>query len=183
MSNNLAGAMSSNLAEAMANSDSAHPLRFILAPEIVNGINPALNYNPRCLTRDFNPNWSSHTATNYATHLLNCGDIDCLEKRIDGWEQGGNSDYDRKNNIHPAGHFAIGGLNNDPFSAPGDPLFFLYHGMLDRMWAFWQAQDPNARTYQVGGTDTPFNSRFPPSYVYLLSLTIFRPSRCRSSSY
>lgn len=32
-----------------------------------------------------------------------------------------------------------------------DPLFFLHHGQLDRIWAAWQAHDPRNRNAIAGG--------------------------------
>jgi tyrosinase len=119
------------------------------------GVKDALKYNPRCLTRDINLFWSQQTRTQDMENLLSCDNVDCLEKRADGWE------IDRTKPqplFHAAGHFAVGGLQNDPFASPGDPVFFLHHAAFDRLWSIWQAQDPKTRTYQVGGTRTPFNS-------------------------
>lgn len=39
-------------------------------------------------------------------------------------------------------------------SSPGDPLFFLHHTWLDRIWAQWQAKDPATRFYEIGGNNT-----------------------------
>lgn len=35
-----------------------------------------------------------------------------------------------------------------------DPLFFLHHGQLDRLWFKWQHEDPDNRMYEVGGPST-----------------------------
>jgi hypothetical protein len=147
------------LEQAIAEANSSYPLHYIPTPEIVKGHNAALNYNPRCLTRDLAPAWSTLTSSDHLAHLLACNSMQCLEKRVDGWENGGLTTYDQQNTIHPAGHFSIGGLASDPYSSPGDPVWFLYHGMLDRAWSFWQMQDPDARVYQVGGTRTPLNGK------------------------
>ncbi|CAO2651716.1 Nn.00g042860.m01.CDS01 [Neocucurbitaria sp. VM-36] len=74
--------------------------------------------------------------------------------------------------VHMAGHYTIGGdpggvsnlsifphlkiaftpfVNDlsphtpDFYSSPGDPLFWFHHGMVDRIWAIWQMQDPENR--------------------------------------
>lgn len=118
----------------------------------------ALDYNPRPLTRDINHLWSNQTKTSDVEFLLSCDNIDCLEKRADGWEIPGNP-LPPQPILHAAGHFTIGGLANDPFASPGDPAFYLHHGQFDRVWAIWQAQDPARRLYSVAGTSTPFNSK------------------------
>lgn len=33
----------------------------------------------------------------------------------------------------------------DFYASPGDPLFYLHHAMLDRVWWIWQMQDPENR--------------------------------------
>lgn len=30
----------------------------------------------------------------------------------------------------------------DTFASPGDPIFFLHHAQIDRVWALWQKKDP-----------------------------------------
>ena len=34
---------------------------------------------------------------------------------------------------------------------PSDPLFYLHHGNLDRIWWKWQNANPSARMYAVSG--------------------------------
>ncbi|KAG2007985.1 tyrosinase central domain-containing protein [Coprinopsis cinerea AmutBmut pab1-1] len=41
----------------------------------------------------------------------------------------------------------------DGWSAPGDPLFYLHQGNLDRVWAKWQSADP-VRLTDIGGYTT-----------------------------
>src|SRR5690606_29593427 len=42
----------------------------------------------------------------------------------------------------------------DMFVSPGDPLFWLHHANIDRIWALWQAQD-TARQYAIGNPIAP----------------------------
>lgn len=50
---------------------------------------------------------------------------------------------------------------SNTYSSPGDPLFYLHHGGLDRLWWTWQQADWPARNFTVGGPDTqwayPYN--------------------------
>jgi len=50
---------------------------------------------------------------------------------------------------HAYGHDAIGAVMSDILSSPGDPIFFLHHGMVDKAWAQWQAMDPATRVTGV----------------------------------
>lgn len=44
-------------------------------------------------------------------------------------------------NPHGFAHTSFGGMISDPATAPQDPLFFLLHGNVDRLWAKWQQQN------------------------------------------
>lgn len=46
----------------------------------------------------------------------------------------------------------------DQSASPGDPLFFLHHTNLDRLWWQWQSADLPARLEQMGGRNVPANS-------------------------
>lgn len=40
--------------------------------------------------------------------------------------------------------------------SPGDPLFFLHHGFIDREWHKWQVADPTGkRLREIGGPNLP----------------------------
>ncbi|KAI0382509.1 Di-copper centre-containing protein [Hypomontagnella monticulosa] len=98
--------------------------------------------NPRCLSRDFfNPasqgilNWAN------ATKIVASGTIKQLRNNIeDLW--------------HLNSHTFVGLEAADPFSTPNDPVFYLLHAQIDRLWAIWQGQDLENRTYAIDGNRT-----------------------------
>ncbi|KAK8127119.1 Monooxygenase [Apiospora kogelbergensis] len=63
---------------------------------------------------------------------------------------------------HGSIHSAVGGQKGDmkPSTSPNDPLFFLHHTQIDRLWYLWQQGDAEARnkdiaddrTYPIDGT-------------------------------
>jgi tyrosinase len=53
--------------------------------------------------------------------------------------------------MHGAIHGSLGGDIKDLAHSPNDPLFFLHHGQLDRIWAKWQAHDQCNRNAIAGG--------------------------------
>lgn len=56
------------------------------------------------------------------------------------------------------GHSSIGGTGGvmtDLINSPGDPLFFLHHANLDRIWWQWQNVDPTNRLYDIAGRNLP----------------------------
>jgi len=72
--------------------------------------------------------------------------------------------------VHAAVHIYIGGLMQDPATSPGDPLFYLHHGMMDYIFELWRQknQDRSRRESELGiscpyilGFDFPENQLFP----------------------
>uniref|UniRef100_L2G955 Tyrosinase central domain-containing protein n=1 Tax=Colletotrichum fructicola (strain Nara gc5) TaxID=1213859 RepID=L2G955_COLFN len=121
--------------------------------------------NPRCLKRDLNGavlrTWASFRNV---TDLIT--DNDNIE-----WFQGiaqGQTNYSGLGQlgVHGAGHYAFGlDPGSDVYISPGDPVFYLHHTQLDRVYWLWQNLDwENRQT--IFGTGTMENS--PPSPVVQL---------------
>jgi len=49
--------------------------------------------------------------------------------------------------IHGTVHNRVGGHMSDREISPNDPLFFLHHAQVDRLWALWQLRHPDAQHY------------------------------------
>jgi tyrosinase len=45
----------------------------------------------------------------------------------------------------------------NPVSSPGDPLFYMHHTWLDRIWAKWQDLKPSVRLTEIGGNNKAAN--------------------------
>jgi tyrosinase len=54
---------------------------------------------------------------------------------------------------HASGHGGVGALMQSVPLSPGDPIFWLHHTYLDKLWHDWQQVDPSTRTYAIGGTN------------------------------
>lgn len=52
---------------------------------------------------------------------------------------------------HYGGHRGVGGEMWNPFSSPGDPLFYLHHAWLDKVWWQWQSQALKERVRDITG--------------------------------
>ena len=146
-----------------------------LASEPV-GPDGGFGWNPRCLKRDVGPaltlrytNVTSvlskyfsrsrclkeHSLTSLKDLLL-AKDLPTFRVTLEGIP------YTVEIGSHGGGHFTINGdPGGDLFTSPGDPVFWLHHGQVDRMWTFWQATSPKTRQNAIVGTDTWMNS--PPS--------------------
>jgi tyrosinase len=64
---------------------------------------------------------------------------------------------------HAGGHGGVGGQMQNGVSSPGDPLFYLHHTWLDKVFWDWQARDRKARTTSISGTNIgpDFSPGFP----------------------
>ncbi|RXW13831.1 hypothetical protein EST38_g12026 [Candolleomyces aberdarensis] len=58
------------------------------------------------------------------------------------------------NGIHGSGHFIVGGEMTNVYSAGIDPLFYLHHANLDRIWWVWQQADRKNRLTDIWGPTT-----------------------------
>ncbi|KDQ13283.1 hypothetical protein BOTBODRAFT_66799 [Botryobasidium botryosum FD-172 SS1] len=65
----------------------------------------------------------------------------------------------RAEGLHNAAHLSLGGDMANVAHSPNDPLFFLLHGQLDRLWAKWQEHDP-ANFHSIGGGEVQDLSDF-----------------------
>jgi tyrosinase len=50
----------------------------------------------------------------------------------------------------------------DGVASPGDPLFYLHHTWLDKLWADWQARDLPKRLTEMGGNNV--QGAVPPAF-------------------
>lgn len=109
---------------------------------------------PQCLIRDLNDDtitlYNNQSQIDSVLAQDNIGD---LETHLDRLPGGG-----ANLGPHVGGHVSLGSVMFDQFASPYDPAFMLHHGMVDRVWAMWQAADPDARRYQYNGTSTIFNA-------------------------
>ncbi|KAF3014290.1 hypothetical protein E8E14_011866 [Neopestalotiopsis sp. 37M] len=105
------------------------------------GPDGGLGYNPRGLKRDVGPALNTRYA-NYTTvlELLKKPNIEQYRILSEGVP------YTVEIGPHGGIHYTINGdPGGDLFTSPGDPAFWVHHGMMDRMWTLWQALDPTTR--------------------------------------
>ncbi|KAI1087408.1 Di-copper centre-containing protein [Rostrohypoxylon terebratum] len=64
---------------------------------------------------------------------------------------------------HGAGHGAVMGTMINAFTSPGDPVFYLHHGYVDKLWWDWQSLNLTTRLTEIGGNNTSrgFGGGFP----------------------
>ncbi|KAH7137019.1 hypothetical protein B0J13DRAFT_587135 [Dactylonectria estremocensis] len=116
-------------------------------------------YNPRCLSRDIAPEFAiSKLSQCIVDWTLEAEDFYEFDRRVQGGVTTANQGY------HGGGHLGIGGdigEMGDMYSSPGDPIFFMHHTNVDRLWDTWQRLDWPTRRSDISGPDTqyayPFN--------------------------
>jgi tyrosinase len=138
------------------------PVNLGLPGNLTEGMGPGtgLTYNPRCLKRDLSTHVNKRfaNASSIAHTILGQDNIEDFQMTMQGVPGSGDI------GIHGGGHYSMGGdPGRDLFVSPGDPLFYLHHGMIDRTWWMWQMLDRETRTGEEGisGTGTFLNQ--PPS--------------------
>lgn len=106
--------------------------------EVSLGLGESLEYNPHCLRRDISPWLLTHAANaGVVSHVLEANSFYEFNIRAQGGLM------PEEITLHGSAHIAIGGNSGDIAnvnSSPGDPLFYLHHANLDRVWEQWQAK-------------------------------------------
>lgn len=92
--------------------------------------------NPHCLSRAVDESLTAQCNQNFVNY---CSSFGTYGQMAPCAEQG----------PHAYGHNGIGSVFSDVYSSPGDPVFFMHHGFVDRNWYRWQNADPNRRMYQL----------------------------------
>ncbi|KAL2863121.1 tyrosinase family protein [Aspergillus lucknowensis] len=115
-----------------------------------------LNHPERgCLKRDFIP-WIMNTFAQQSLvdHVQSQPDYTSFARALE------NIPAFTEPNIHGSGHFGAGGVLGtlgNQYESPGDPLFYLHHGNIDRVLWEWQRKDLKTRLHQVGGPIEPMD--------------------------
>ncbi len=114
--------------------------------------------NVRCLYRDLNDyGIATYDNSSLVAEMLAAPNITQVQVLLNSKNVGTTS-----RGLHGGGHYGVGGAMFDFFASPGDPVFFLHHGNLDRLWDKWQAMEPATRRFQYNGTSTILNTNATP---------------------
>ena len=115
----------------------------------------AFDYNPTCLRRDLNPQVAkTYANSDQYTQALAAPDAYSFDRLLNG-EIGSQT-----LGLHSGAHFTMGGQASQIFASPQDPIWFLLHAELDRLYTRWQDRHPDV-AHSTYGTETALN--LPPS--------------------
>ncbi|KAK4185499.1 hypothetical protein QBC35DRAFT_524890 [Podospora australis] len=102
-------------------------------------IGPGFKSQPRCVNRRITNALSGQCGSSYVATALKG---DTYEKALDAIYSG----------PHLFGHMALAMMDGDSITSSGDPLFFLHHSFVDKMWWDWQSKDTTGkRLKEIGG--------------------------------
>jgi len=103
------------------------------------------DYHPHCLSRNFESgqamrNLGKLVRPEAIAEIMEEDDYEAFTSRLE----------------HNAHHFLSASVRGDfsKFTGPNDPVFFLHHTNLDRLWWEWQMKDPNRRLHAYGAKAT-----------------------------
>jgi tyrosinase len=117
-----------------------------------------IDRNDQCLTRDFNPPIALRCITSaMVAKALSQTNFGWFDKVVQGGITPAEITY------HGGGHLGVGGELGtiaDIYASPGDPLFYLHHCNLDRLWWKWQSQDLEVRLKDISGPIKQFDFPF-----------------------
>ncbi|KXH40506.1 hypothetical protein CSIM01_13881 [Colletotrichum simmondsii] len=99
-------------------------------------------YHAQCVRRDFVPSYFMSVASPEAVSTsMNHPDFGSFTRQTELA-------------VHGAGHSGVGGLYGvltDAYASPGDPLFYLHHANMDRLWWSWQSKNLSSRLTDISG--------------------------------
>ncbi|PBP24581.1 hypothetical protein BUE80_DR004392 [Diplocarpon rosae] len=106
-------------------------------------IGPGNANTPHCLTRSLDESQTAQCNAEY---------VDVCSQRTN-YAEFGSCLY---GGPHAYGHNGIGAVMSDVLSSVSDPIFFMHHAFIDRVFRVWQNRDP-ARTTTINGFDAQSN--------------------------
>lgn len=98
-----------------------------------------------CLVRNINETYRHYVTSSAVRKLLDQPTYELFRVEMEGYP----NTADRR--VHDGGHMLVGGDMGNPISSPSDPIFFLHHANLDRLWWIWQQADSTRRLYEIAG--------------------------------
>jgi tyrosinase len=111
-----------------------------------------LGYNPHCLKRNFQ-NKLANMGLTWRQNVLPLLRKTNYKDFVHGVDNdAGNTGA--TTGIHGLGHVSVGGEMGNVWSSSNDPLFFMHHAQIDRIWALWQSLNPH-HVFDMGGPTYP----------------------------
>ncbi|KAH8826787.1 hypothetical protein DL96DRAFT_1709936 [Flagelloscypha sp. PMI_526] len=104
-------------------------------------VGPGTQVTNHCLSRAVSDRGSDAAAQSYVDTCLAYTDFSSAWQCIESTP-------------HAAGHAGVGSEMVNVASSPNDPLFFMHHTFIDKLWYDWQQVSPSTRTNAIAGCTT-----------------------------
>ncbi|PVH91111.1 Di-copper centre-containing protein [Periconia macrospinosa] len=106
--------------------------------DYMNSVGPGESITDHCIDRQINDCWSEGAAQKNVDACMKITTFESAWNCLEGMP-------------HRSGHRGINGQMMDVFSSPGDPLFYMHHAYLDKLWWQWQSKNLSSRLNEVTG--------------------------------
>ncbi|KAF8251527.1 Di-copper centre-containing protein [Wilcoxina mikolae CBS 423.85] len=119
------------------------------------GPGQSLAYKPHCLHRGLNPTTIPFLQPSAVAYALESEDYLTWDSRAQA-----PPDITPARGIttfHGSGHYIQGGDSTDYISSTSEPIFWLHHAYLDKLYWQWQSKNLTGRLSEVGGPTIPFH--------------------------
>ncbi|KAJ7768197.1 hypothetical protein B0H16DRAFT_1365740, partial [Mycena metata] len=111
-------------------------------------VGPGTNVTNHCLQRAFNDNIRGFLSSAQVAEVARQTTFEAFRVELEG------APVTATMRLHDAGHNAVGGEMADRYSSPGDPIFYLHHTFLDKLWWQWVGMNFSSRLEDVSGRST-----------------------------
>lgn len=105
----------------------------------------------------FNTNWGLRRNLGGNGPLPSVGTITAVQQLEDFLDY---SNQVERGATHRGGHVWVGGVMNSPLS-PRDPIFYLHHTYVDKLWVDWEKANPGSSSFIIN-----FMIRYDGTYVF-----------------
>ncbi|KAF7358946.1 Tyrosinase central domain-containing protein [Mycena sanguinolenta] len=111
-------------------------------------VGPGYDITDHCMTRAINDNMQPFLTPALVAALMPLTTFEEFRIELEG------TPVTETLRVHDAGHNAVDGEMGDRYSSPGDPLFYLHHAFLDKIWWDWVQMDYSSRVKDISGRST-----------------------------
>ncbi|KAJ7621286.1 tyrosinase, partial [Roridomyces roridus] len=108
-------------------------------------VGPGTNVTSHCLQRAINDELRGFLSGEKVGEVMQQPTFETFRVQLEG------APVTETMRLHDGGHNIVGGEMADNFSSPGDPLFYLHHAFLDKLWWEWVGINFTARIDDISG--------------------------------
>jgi len=97
-------------------------------------------WEPHCIKRNLQPDYAASVGS-WAPNTIPLLEMTSFQNFSLGFDRNVGTGPGASG-VHSAGHSGVNGEMRNLWSSMNDPLFFMHHANIDRLWALWQSLKP-----------------------------------------